>query len=102
MDYHSTVNLSDNLYTTAFPIAIGSAIGKNRGLLICGDTSILGNGFGGTAEVVIYTDRGVTAVQNVQIYRAAGTPSGNLVKLLECRVWGVKSIGAGLTCAAIA
>lgn len=90
---------SGALYNFCYGITTGQPIQRiepNRGLLISYDGVSVATGI----TVCFFTPNGATHTQQFQLGRAGGVFRNNF--FLECEVYGVGSMGNGVTCAAIA
>ena len=89
------------LYNFCYGIPTGNPIppiGKNRGLLVSYDGVATVAGI----TVCFFRPNGTTFTQELKISRTTPSFYFKNTLLLECRVYGVGAMDAGVTCAAIA
>ena len=103
MDFAFRNSTSDNLYANAWGVTTGTPVNKiepNRGVLFMYDplaTAV----FSTTFSVILYGANGLTYSHTMTMNRQLGGTSPRIHQLIECEVYGIGALPAGVTCYAL-
>jgi hypothetical protein len=103
MDFAFRNSTSDNLYANAWGVTTGTPVNKiepNRGVLFMYDPQAASN-FSSPFSVILYGANGLTYSHTMSMTKQLGGTSPRIHQLIECEVYGIGALPAGVTCYAL-